>query len=663
MSRVRLPGAADDRIGIEAGLGGGAAAAAIVRWAISPRTRRMAELYYGGPWASLPKRVRVLRAPLAAGASEAWRRTEYRDCPLPVVPPFRPDVRTAADAEADEGALRLGALPAEFRYAAVFGIVSAEGAFVPLTESVPFEPPGATGTARSGSAAAAAEAVAGWTAICGADGGADDAYCASGAAEGAAGAFSAYTDYADAPLVHARHDLALNVWEAVDGEADGVVPADGGGSGKGPAGGAMSVVMLASEFPPLVVGGLSRAVCGLAFHLAAAGHTVHVVTRRSDGAAAYARIGDRLHVHRVAAPSPVRSGGLWDEVASLNVRLARRASRLLDAGAIRADVVHAHDWLVAGAAIELSRRHGAPLAATIHATEPGRRFGRLTAELHRRIAAEERRLCGAAGRVIVCSGAMRDEVAALYGVPFGRIATIPNGVLGQPPNRLFGGGGAGDGDGDGGVAGGEAGGEAEGPHVVYVGRLVYEKGVHVLLDAMRHVWREFPAARLTIAGAGPLLGELRDRAAPFGAKVRFAGFVGERERVALLKRAAVCAVPSLYEPFGLAALEAMRHGAPLVASGCGGLAELVRDGVTGRTAPPGDAAALAVAIARQLREPDAAERMARRARLALRGYRWRDVAERTAQAYRALAAAPAGAGAEAESRPEPPGARPRANLH
>jgi glycosyltransferase involved in cell wall biosynthesis len=173
-----------------------------------------------------------------------------------------------------------------------------------------------------------------------------------------------------------------------------------------------------------------------------------------------------------------------------------------------------------------------------------------------------------------------------------------------------------------------------GPILFTIGRLVHEKGIHVLLAAMPAVLACFPQARLIIAGAGPMQGELEALARLSGAAVQFAGFVDGAAKWRLYAQAAVSVFPSLYEPFGLVALEAMAAGSPVVAARTGGLAETIRHNADGLLVHPGSASALAKAICRLLAEPAIAARLAQRARRKIiRQYGWTAIAASTAEVY------------------------------
>jgi glycogen synthase len=175
-----------------------------------------------------------------------------------------------------------------------------------------------------------------------------------------------------------------------------------------------------------------------------------------------------------------------------------------------------------------------------------------------------------------------------------------------------------------------------GPLVVFSGRLVYEKGVHDLLRAMPRLRRRHPGIRLVVAGSGPHDEALRRQARELrlGRSVHFAGFVGDDQLAALAAAADCAVVPSIYEPFGLVALEAAAAGTPLVAADVGGLRELVEHGRTGLRFSSGDVAGLADSVTALLSDQVLARRMARAARAVLvADYSWDRLAERTAEVY------------------------------
>jgi glycogen(starch) synthase len=390
------------------------------------------------------------------------------------------------------------------------------------------------------------------------------------------------------------------------------------------------ILMLSWEYPPLLVGGLGRHVHALAGTLVAAGHEVTVVTRQAPGALPEEHT-EGVRVIRAPEDPPhfeTTGGDLLAWATAFNhalTRAALRAVRSDPAQRHRYDVVHAHDWLVAHTAVTLRDHLDIPLVATIHATESGRHQGWLPAAHNRTIDDVERWLCAEAERVIVCSEYMRAEVIRLFGVPAGRTEVVHNGVdalrwRARPravaaARALYAG--------------------TDGPLVSFAGRLVYEKGVQHLLAAVPVLRERFPGLRVVIAGDGPYRKELERLAGP---AVTFAGFLTGHHLTALMAASDCYVVPSIYEPFGMVALEAAAAGTPVAVAATGGLAEIVEDGVTGVRFPPGDPDALAGAVAAVLGDREHARALASQARSRVVGdYNWPEIAARTAAVYHTVA--------------------------
>jgi glycosyltransferase involved in cell wall biosynthesis len=135
------------------------------------------------------------------------------------------------------------------------------------------------------------------------------------------------------------------------------------------------------------------------------------------------------------------------------------------------------------------------------------------------------------------------------------------------------------------------------PHLLCVGRLIPVKGHLVLFRALAQARVQVPGLVLDVAGQGPLEPALQAYARELGVgeAVRFLGFVSPVQ--AAIENAAIVVVPSLGEGFGMVALEAMERSRPVIASAVGGLPEIVADGETGLVVEPGDAEALADALA------------------------------------------------------------------
>ncbi len=386
----------------------------------------------------------------------------------------------------------------------------------------------------------------------------------------------------------------------------------------------MRVYMFSWEYPPHVVGGLGKHVMELAPALAAEGVEVHVVTPRLYGGSA--EEGWRgLYVHRVDVPR-MHEYDFISFVAESNGALWARAERLLDEVG-SPDILHAHDWLVARAAVECKHRHRLPLVATIHATEKGRGRGTLSGENAAAIHGTEWWLVYEAWRVICCSHYMARQMQEYFSAPADKLDVIPNGI---DPSRFQSLEGLD-------LADFRETYAAPDEKIVFnVGRVVEEKGVPVLVEAVPQVLAAYGPAKFVVAGTGGLLDALRHRAWELGVyeRIYFAGFVSDDTRDRLFKVADVAVFPSLYEPFGIVALEAMAARTPVVVAETGGLAEVVRHGETGVTIYPGNPESLAWGVLHTLQHPDWARQRAENAyREVLERYNWPAIARQTAAVY------------------------------
>jgi glycogen(starch) synthase len=233
--------------------------------------------------------------------------------------------------------------------------------------------------------------------------------------------------------------------------------------------------------------------------------------------------------------------------------------------------------------------------------------------------------------VIACSFYMREQIADIFGVPEERISVIPNGIdpddlQPQQDHEL-----------------GRLRGEFARPReklVLLIGRLVYEKGFQLALEAMPTVLERAPGTRFLVAGSGTHEQELKRQAAELGLMEHgtFLGWIGDDVLHSLYRIADVCVVPSIYEPFGLVALEAMASGCPCIVADTGGLREVVPDDGAGLRFPASDPEALADVAVRVLRDESLGDRLVSEGLEHVRGFDWADVARQTASLYGGLAA-------------------------
>lgn len=387
----------------------------------------------------------------------------------------------------------------------------------------------------------------------------------------------------------------------------------------------MKILMLSWEYPPQSVGGLARHVKDLSLALGELGSEVHILTRGAEEATFYEKK-QGVHVHRVYS-LPLQTPDFMHWVSQLNFALVEKGIEVVMDNEF--DIIHGHDWLVAYAARVLKHSYKLPLVATIHATEAGRNHG-LHSPLQNFIHSIEWFLGYESWKVIVCSKHMEGEVKGLFGLPQDKIVKIPNGVYVKQFSKL-------DNFNHNRNIDLLASLIRENEKVLFfVGRLVREKGVHILIDSIPLLLQEFPEIKLIVAGTGPMEGQLKHQVKRLGLehKVHFTGYIDDTLLKQLYKRANIAVFPSLYEPFGIVALEAMASATPVIVSDTGGLSEIVNHGKNGLKFITGSANSLADQIKTILRDEKFAQRLAAVAsENVINEYDWSSIAKKTHAVY------------------------------
>ena len=383
----------------------------------------------------------------------------------------------------------------------------------------------------------------------------------------------------------------------------------------------MKILMLTWEYPPRIVGGLARVVHDLSKRLIKDGHDVTVVTYR-EGELPYYENDKGVEVYRVDNYM-ITPNNFIDWIMQLNFNLVAKASELI-AKEGNFDVIHAHDWLVANAAKTLKHAYNIPLVSTIHATESGRNSG-IHDETQRYINDTEWMLTYESTEVIVNSNFMKGHIQGLFGLPFDKINVIPNGINLTNFNGI------------------ERDYEFRRQYaldnekiILYMGRLVYEKGIQHLIAAMPKILDNYHDAKLIIAGKGGMIDELKAQVEYMGIsnKVYFTGYLDAKQVQKMYKCADVAVFPSTYEPFGIVALEAMLAGVPTVVSDVGGLNEIVEHGVTGMKSYAGNSNSIADSILTLLYDHALAANVAKNAKAKVKElYNWNKIAQDTHFTY------------------------------
>ena len=411
----------------------------------------------------------------------------------------------------------------------------------------------------------------------------------------------------------------------------------------------MKILMLGWEFPPHLSGGLGTACFGLTRALAARGVRVRFVVPHASGdedgrhveivsaddfpagaeptevvrvdAALLPYLSREGYASRVLALEEGRRSGprgspraaygpdLLAEVA----RSAASTRAIAEAGGF--DVVHAHDWMTFPAGIAAKEASGAPLVAHVHATEHDRAADAPDPAIR---AVEEAGL-RAADRVICVSRRAAGVVAHRYHVDAKKLRVVHNGLVPlRAPRR-------------------PARARGDGPVVLFLGRVTSQKAPLAFLDAAKRVLARVPRATFVVAGGGDLLPAAIEHAARLriARRVRFTGFLHGDDVARAYAAADVFVLPSRSEPFGIAPLEAMSLGLPVVVSSAAGVCEVVRSVVR---VPPGRPATLARRLTALLRDARGRARLGRAGRREARALTWDAPAAKVLAVYAEAAA-------------------------
>ncbi len=382
----------------------------------------------------------------------------------------------------------------------------------------------------------------------------------------------------------------------------------------------MKILMFSWEYPPISYGGLARHVQDLSEALVAEGHQVFVITQGSENLLTQ-KVINGVKVLRTD-PVKISPNNFVDNILHLNYQLLEKAIKLaVRIGEI--DIIHGHDWLVFWASKVLKHSLVKPLIYTIHATEYGRNQG-IYNDMQRYINDLEWYATYEAWKVIVCSKYMESEVKNLFQLPPDKVVEIPNGVnpdmyqadYSSDFRKKYA--------------------ATDEKMVFYVGRIVREKGIQVLIQAIPEILKHEPQIKFVISGKGPNLDSLKSQARFLGVEDRiyFTGFISDEERNKLYQAADLAVFPSLYEPFGIVALEAMATKTPVIVSDVGGLSEFVNNGENGLKVTPNNTGQLAEAIVYLIRDEKTAEDMVENAySMVTEKYSWQQVALKTEKLY------------------------------
>lgn len=222
------------------------------------------------------------------------------------------------------------------------------------------------------------------------------------------------------------------------------------------------------------------------------------------------------------------------------------------------DVIHAHDWLTILAALEAKHHSHKPLVFHVHALETDRSgFW-----VDKRIFAIEKYGMEQADRVIAVSQYTKNNIVQHYGIDPAKITVIHNGVYSNDePNHLA-----------------EVARNKKHDMVLFLGRVTQQKGPYFFIEVAKKVLEKRPETQFVLAGNGDLLIDMIEQVANLriGKNVHFTGFLDSQGVRNIYKLADVYVMPSVSEPFGLSALEALSYNVPAIISKQSGVAEVLR---------------------------------------------------------------------------------------
>jgi glycogen(starch) synthase len=378
----------------------------------------------------------------------------------------------------------------------------------------------------------------------------------------------------------------------------------------------LKLLILCWEYPPNVIGGLSRHVHGLSVRLAEMGHELHVLTA-GNGELPLFETKDMVHIHRVH-PLNDHDADFLSWIGGLNLAITHKVEELSQK--IQFDLIHAHDWLLGSAAIVLKEILAIPLISTIHATEHGRNNG-IHTEIQQFIHEKEQQLITESDQLIVCSPFMKENLQTVFGVSNDRISILPNGIEVQSVSLDY----------------KEIFPELRDKKYIFsIGRIVREKGFDTIIDAAAAAKEKGQDLFFVIAGNGPMLEVYRALIAERNLEdyIQFIGYVTDDQRNALITGCEMAVFPSYYEPFGIVALETMVLGKPTIVSNTGGLKGLVKHMKSGLLMIPKDAESLLQQVNFLAENRKTALEIGRRGSEIAKGmYSWKRISSETSRLF------------------------------
>ena len=419
----------------------------------------------------------------------------------------------------------------------------------------------------------------------------------------------------------------------------------------------MRILMFGWEFPPRMSGGLGTACFGMTKALAGLGHRITFVlphagetsaapfldlvsasgiplsgTDPEEGETELLR---RLTVHPLPALlSPYLSadryrdlflsgeGRFRDTAAVYGPDLIAEVTRYgRAAGAVARrlsfEIIHAHDWMTAPAALLARRISGKPFILHVHSLE----YDRSGENVNHQILEIEREGLGKADRIIAVSHRTKRMIVERYGIPQEKISVIYNAVTRAEAQRVY-----------------RVERKGDRKMVLFLGRITFQKGPDYFVEAAARVLQVLPDVTFVMAGAGNMMGQMIERVGELGIgnRFHFTGFLQGEEIERIFSMSDLYVMPSVSEPFGIAPLEALSHNVPVIISKQSGVSEVLTHVLK---VDFWDINEMANKILAVLRHPPLSETLLRQSGFEVQQLTWEKSAAKVAEVYQGVLAA------------------------
>lgn len=367
------------------------------------------------------------------------------------------------------------------------------------------------------------------------------------------------------------------------------------------------------------VGGLGIVATRTAEELAKKGHDVYLFTRRGEGQPKHAKINDVHYCRCRFDPGK--------DVLTFFANMSRAMVKDLRAVARRSgrfDLIHGHDWHVVDALYEF-KKEGYPVVLSYHSTEYGRRGSRLIDQREfREIFAREKLSGKICDRGTAVSKAMKRELCRLYKIPTKKVDVVRNAIDPRKYGKKV----------DPETVKKKYNVPPSAPTVFFMGRLEYQKGPDLLVDAVPKVLKRHKDVKFLLAGRGTMGRQVKRRARKLGLTdaARFLGWIPYRRYLDLLNSCDIVCIPSRNEPFGIVLLEAWATGRPVVATNVGGLGGNIKNMVDGIKVRPRPSS-IAGGINYLLDHPRVMARVGRKGKEKVRKFNWNSTIRKLLRTY------------------------------